>query len=116
MKRIGFIAAACFVLAACASAPSTELPAAPPPGEPAEFFGLAPAQIRTAFGTPGFKRHDGDAQMWRYDGQACKAFVFFNKKDGAQAVRHVETIPRGQTIAADLNCLKALRVVPAPVS
>lgn len=116
MMRIGFIAAAVLVLAACASTPSAKLPAAPPPGEPGELFGLAPAQIRTAFGAPAFKRNDGNAQMWRYDGRGCKAFVFFNKAGGTPAVSHVETLPRGRTIAADLNCLKTLRAGQPPVS
>ncbi len=107
MMRIGLVIAVCVALSACASTPSVQLPAAPPPGEPGDLFGLGPSQIRTAFGAPAFKRHDGNAQMWRYDGQTCKAFVFFNKVHGTSAVRHVETIPRGQTIAADLNCLYA---------
>jgi hypothetical protein len=113
MIRPVILAGLCATLAACA-APQAErvsLPSAPPPGEPGNVAGLNAAQIRTAFGAPAFVRHDGKTEMWRYDGASCKAFFFLYPSDaGGLAVRHVETLPRGQQIAADSGCLDALLV------
>ena len=117
--------ALCALLAACASpgggtgpAAHVPLPSAPPAGEPAGTTGLHEADLRAMFGQPAFVRHDGTAQIWRFDGQACKAFFFLYSRDGNTAVWHVETNPRGLSIAADENCLSALRARTAarPVS
>jgi hypothetical protein len=114
----------CAALAACAGtsrqppAPLVALPPPPPVGEPAGVTGLQPAQLRVAFGTPAFVRKDDATQMWRYDGQSCRAFFFLYPDTGALAVRHVETVPRGREIAADQACLDAIRIRPVatPVS
>lgn len=94
-------------LSACATRPlqnGSQLPAGEPPG----IAGLASTQIRLAYGAPSFVRKDGAVEIWRYDGQNCRAFFFFYPSDGIQKVRHVETSPRGSTIAADVTCLDAL--------
>ncbi|MBI1328963.1 MAG: hypothetical protein GC166_03555 [Alphaproteobacteria bacterium] len=99
-------------LAACASGPREEGPQAietPPPGEPAEFYGIKAAALTGAMGKPQFVRKDGSFELWRYDSATCKAFFFLYKDSGALAVRHVETLPRGRSIAADLDCLSAMR-------
>jgi hypothetical protein len=117
----------CLALAACASPqrevgqaapPQIALPPPPPPGEPSDIAGVEDAQIRMTYGTPSFMRKDGHTEMWRYDGADCKAFFFFYPLGTRMAVRHVETIPRGSVIAADENCLAALRAHPSqtPVS
>jgi hypothetical protein len=119
MKRVVCVFALCFLAAACAAPPPSTInaiPPAPPKGEPGSITGMAPAALRVAFGAPAFIRKDGAAQMWRYDGQSCKAFFFLYRDGGDFAVRHVETIPRGQDKAADPACLKSLRVWPPPVS
>lgn len=110
----------CLALAACATSQRQQagssatsqiaLPPAPPPGEPADVAGIAAAQLRVAFGTPALVRKDGLSEMWRYDGSSCKAFFFLYASNGALAVRHVETVPRGREIAADSACLDSLRV------
>jgi hypothetical protein len=116
------VAALCAVVCACATpqAPPARiaLPAAPPVGEPSGIAGLEAPQLRVAFGTPVFVRKDGTAEMWRYDGAACKAFFFLYPEGNALSVRHVETLPRGQDMAADVACLNALRArqQAAPVS
>jgi hypothetical protein len=93
------------------------LPAAPLPGEPAGIAGLDATQLRVAFGAPSFIRQDGTAQLWRYDGGGCKAFFFLYPDGNSLSVRHVETLPRGQQMAADTSCLNALHVRGAgPVS
>jgi len=104
----------CVLLAACVSvtAPvpkTTALPPAPMPGEPADIAGLTATQLRAAFGEPAFVRKDTGMQLWRYDGASCKAFFFLYPQSGVQAVRHVETIPAGWSMAADAGCLSALR-------
>ena len=105
-------------LIACASPPHPEaslrplaaLPPPPPVGEPTGVVGLEEAQLRATFGQPAFVRKDGTAQMWRYDSPGCKAFFFlYPGSRTALAVRHVETLPRGTEMAADLSCLAALR-------
>jgi len=100
-------------LSACAGQPRQQqtalLPPGPPPGEPAGITGLVSAQIKTAYGEPNFVRKDGQTEIWRYDGQTCRAFFFFYPQDGNEVVRHVETIPRGTQMAADTTCLDALR-------
>ena len=118
MRRHGYLLL-CLVLGACAhrapSANSVALPAAPPPGEPAGTLGLSMDAVRAAFGTPAFTRKDGTTELWRYDSAACRAFFFFDGQKGGMSVRHVETLPHGDRIAADTTCLATFRK-PQPVS
>ncbi|MEI9996120.1 MAG: hypothetical protein WDM91_16110 [Rhizomicrobium sp.] len=125
MKRMVPVLSLCILLAACASPGGggattgrVPLPSAPPAGEPAGTTGLSEAGLRALYGQPAFVRHDGTAQIWRFDAAACKAFFFLYSKDSVTAVWHVETMPRGQSIAADESCLTALRARSAsrPVS
>jgi len=124
MKKLATILMLCTALAACATHPTAiaptqvSLPEAPPPGEPSGTTGLHEADLRAAYGVPALVRHDGTAQIWRFDGPSCKAFFFLYSRDGNTAVWHVETVPRGAAIAADENCLSALRAKAAsrPVS
>src|SRR5512135_2494451 len=97
-----------------AQPPQVRLPPPPPTGEPAGTTGLHEADLRAQFGMPGFVRHDGSAQIWRFDEPACKAYFFLSSRDAATAVWHVETAPRGANIAADEACLNALRARVAP--
>ena len=119
MMRFVFVAMICALVAACANKPPStsmvSLPPAPPPGEPQDVTGMAPSQLRVAFGAPAFVRKDGVAEMWRYDGASCKAFFFLYPNGNDMAVRHVETIPHSAKEAADPICLNALRASP-PVS
>ena len=89
--------------------PRVALPPPPPIGEPAGIAGLEASQLKVAFGAPAFVRKDGTAELWRYDGASCKAFFFLYSEGNSFAVRHVETAPRGQDMAADMNCLNTLR-------
>jgi hypothetical protein len=121
MFRIVPVLGLCALLAACAAQPrqASTLPTAPPTGESAGVAGLGPEQIKVAFGAPAFVRKDGQTEMWRYDSPRCRAFFFFYGQQGVEVVRHVETLPRGATMAADVICLDAMRVsppVPAKVS
>jgi hypothetical protein len=113
------VLSACVLLAACANraaAPERiELPSAPPPGEPPNVIGLFADAVRAAFGEPAFVRKDGETQFWRYNGAACHAFFMLYKQNGALTVQHVETLPHGAAIAADLPCLNALRLHPVPL-
>lgn len=109
--------------AACASRPAPPpppapgaIPSGPPRGEPREYVNMPAASLRQVMGAPAFMRKDGVTEMWRYDGAACKAFFFLYDTRNGKAVRHVETLPRGQTGAADLGCLTALRLGPAKTS
>jgi hypothetical protein len=110
---------AVLVLAGCAAprpAPQPQVPVPPPPprGEPPAYLGLTAAQLGARLGKPAFVRKDGITEMWRYDGAGCRAFFFLYEKNGAAAVRHVETLPRGAAAAADPSCLAAL--APAKTS
>jgi hypothetical protein len=109
-----------FALAGCGGntpAPRTAaIPAGPPRGEPTAYLNLPPQGLTAAFGKPAFVRKDGATEMWRYDGEACRAFFFLYGPSGAQAVRHVETLPHGVQSAADSACLTALRVSPPKIS
>jgi hypothetical protein len=94
--------------------PSATIPPAPPRGEPSLYLNMQSAGLQAAFGRPAFVRRDGATEMWRYDGEACRAFFFLY---GAPlAVRHVETLPHGAQNAADSVCLTALRASPAKTS
>lgn len=104
------------LLAAGCAAPQAPLPPPPPPaptaippapqrGEPGQYLNMSASGLQAAFGRPAFVRKDGATEMWRYDGQSCRAFFFLY---GA-AVRHVETLPHGAQDAADMTCLTALR-------
>jgi hypothetical protein len=120
--RLFLVATLCASVCACttpqAPPPRVALPAAPPVGEPSGIAGLEASQLRVAFGAPVFLRKDGTVEMWRYDGASCKAFFFLYPEGSSLSVRHVETLPRGQEMAADANCLNALRAhrQSAPVS
>ena len=121
MKRIALVFLTCAALAGCATKPPlrVNLPPAPPSGEPVGTTGMREADLRATFGAPAFVRRDGTTQIWRFDGVNCKAFFFLYSRDNQTAVWHVETMPRGNAIAADPNCLNALRVqppAPRPVS
>jgi hypothetical protein len=117
MIRLLSASVLCAGLSACASAPPQPPPiAAPPPGEPPGIAGLSAQKLRIAFGAPQFVRKDGDSELWRYDGEACKAFFFLYPQSGTLAVRHVETVPRGAAMAADITCLDALRARAHAVS
>lgn len=90
------------------------IPAAPPRGEPPQYINQPTTAILSGFGRPAFVRRDGAIEMWRYDGQSCRAFFFFY---GAPlAVRHIETLPRGAASAADRSCLTALTISPPKTS
>jgi hypothetical protein len=122
MIRTLCVALVCLLAAACASAPQSQkvaLPTAPRPGEPAGIAGLSAADVRANFGIPAFVRKDGVAELWRYDGQGCKAFFFLYPEGGSNRVRHVETLPRANgATAADPACLQLLlkRRATQPVS
>lgn len=119
--RIAALAACCTLLSACsmisrempfsetAPAPVPQAPSAPP-----TMMGMSAANLRVAIGAPAFVRTDGADQMWRYDTAGCKAFFFLYPQEGELAVRHIETLPRGQNEAADPACLNALRAQPSP--
>ena len=109
MNRVIPLVLFCALLAGCAAPQQrVALPSAPPPGEPGNVAGLRADQLRVAFGEPAFVRKDAGTELWRYDGAVCKAFFFLYSDGGQMVVRHVETLPRGQDIAADSNCLSAL--------
>lgn len=118
MTRLVSVLMVSIALAGCATRPAqppqVRLPPPPPTGEPAGTTGLHETDLRAQFGMPAFVRHDGSAQIWRFDGPACKAYFFLYSRDGATAVWHVETAPRGANIAADEACLNALRARVAP--
>ncbi len=123
MIRRASIPCLCALLCACAThAPPPDriaLPPPPPRGEPVSTIGLTDADLRMQFGVPAFTRKDGETQLWRYDGATCRAFFFLYAEKAGLNVRHVETLPRGTDMAADPNCLDALRLHPAsplPVS
>lgn len=110
MKRVAFIVVSALALAACAGG-SAKLPDAPPAGEPAGYAGIDSGQLRVALGNPVFTRKESAGiEMWRYDGQDCKAFFFLYPHGAALSVQHVETIPRPQNASADVSCLNRLRV------
>ena len=105
----------CALLVACSTSRQTVaperavVPVAPPAGEPADLAGLKSTQLREAFGVPSFVRKEGAMELWRYDSVGCKAFFFLYPYGQALLVRHVETLPRGSTQAADQTCLDSLR-------
>jgi len=110
--------ALCVLLAGCttsrqAATPTAKsqqvvVPTAPPAGEPADLAGLKSTQLREIFGAPNFVRKEGPMELWRYDSAGCKAFFFLYPYGQALLVRHVETLPRGSSRAADQMCLNAL--------
>ena len=109
------LAAGCAAKAPLPAQPGTAvIPPAPPRGEPSLYFNMPGAGLQAAFGRPAFVRKDGATEMWRYDGQACRAFFFLYGVP--LAVRHVETLPHGSGNSADMACLTALRSSPAKTS
>lgn len=111
---IALAAAGCGTTQTPAPRTSALIPAAPRRGEPSQYLNLGGVALQAAFGKPAFVRKDGATEMWRYDGQACRAFFFFY--GSPLAVRHVETLPHGVASAADSACLTALRVAPPKIS
>ena len=113
---VALLAASCAAQAPKSRAPAAQraIPAAPPRGEPTQYLNMATASLQAAFGKPAFVRKDGATEMWRYDGQSCRAFFFLY--GSPLAVRHVETLPHAARNAADMDCLIALRASPAKTS
>ncbi len=121
MKRLAI--ALVLLLGACTSQPRTGqsdnelLPAPPPVGEPSDYAGLTGPQLQAKLGAASFSRRENGSELWRYDNAQCRAFFFLYAEGGTMRVRHVETVPRGRSMAADLGCLNVLRAKPAsPVS
>ncbi|MBN9588584.1 MAG: hypothetical protein J0G99_06210 [Alphaproteobacteria bacterium] len=126
IRRIPVLCLA-LLTAACASKPLPPpvpaphaIPPEPPRGEPSDFLGMTAAALRRQVGAPAFVRKDGGMEMWRYDGADCHAFFFLYDAQGSnrgqKAVRHVETLPHGAAGAADMDCLAALKLIPAKTS
>lgn len=100
-----------------AKPPQTIVPAPPPVGEPADLAGLKSTQLRELYGPPNFIRREGAMELWRYDSPRCKAFFFLYSYGQALLVKHVETLPRGNRLAADQTCLDSLHTnSPGPIS
>ena len=97
-----------------ASSVPSAIPPAPRRGEPSQYLNMPGSGLQAAFGKPAFVRKDGATEMWRYDGQSCRAFFFLY--GSPLMVRHVETLPRGAQDAADMACLTALRTASAKTS
>jgi hypothetical protein len=113
--------------AACASTLPPQAPAAhrqgparPPRDQLRDYLGMTAAALRQKMGTPAFVRKDGVAELWRYDGSACRAFFFLYDapagKETNQVVRSVDTLPQGPGGGADMGCLAALKLSPAKTS
>jgi hypothetical protein len=112
---LALAAAGCAAPKAPPPVPSASaIPSAPPRGEPSQYINLPVSGLQAAFGKPAFVRKDGATEMWRYDGQSCRAFFFLY--GSPLMVRHVETLPHGAQNAADMACLTALRALPAKTS
>jgi hypothetical protein len=114
---LAFAAASCAAPKESAPPPvpsASAIPPAPPRGEPGQYLNLPATGLQAAFGKPAFVRKDGATEMWRYDGQSCRAFFFLY--GSPLMVRHVETLPHGAQNAADMACLTALRALPAKTS
>jgi hypothetical protein len=121
MRRFSCLILALLAAGCAAKAPllppaqtSTAIPSAPPRGEPGQYLNMAVSGLQAAFGKPAFVRKDGATEMWRYDGEACRAFFFLYGTP--LTVRHVETLPHSPQSAADSACLTALRVSPSKTS
>jgi hypothetical protein len=127
MRRL-ILLSCCALLAACATSRQTAppptarpqrniVPAAPDAGEPGDLAGLKSTQLREVFGPPNFVRKEGSMELWRYDSVTCKAFFFLYPYGQALLVKHVETLPRGATLAVDQTCLDSLHAkLQGPVS
>ena len=113
--------------AACASTRSPQAPAAhrsgpakPPRDQLRDYLGMTAAALRQKMGAPAFVREDGVAELWRYDGSACRAFFFLYDaqagKETGKVVRGVDTLPQAPGGGADMGCLAALKLSPAKTS
>jgi hypothetical protein len=115
MKRLAF--ALVLLLGACTSQPrqpgNEPLPAPPPVGEPNDLIGLTAPQLQGMLGQASFARRENGSELWRYDKAQCRVFFFLYSEGGTMRVRHVETVPRGRTMAADPACLNVVRAKPA---
>jgi hypothetical protein len=64
--------------------------------------------LRSRYGTPDFIRHEGESELWRYDGADCAVFFFLYREGGALKLRYSETMPRGMGGAVDPVCVESL--------
>jgi hypothetical protein len=92
--------------------PPEPAPPPPPPPPPPLPTPTDAQSLRAAYGTPAFIRREPDSELWRYDGTMCAAFFFLYLDGATYRIRHSETAPRGQDMAADADCLRSL-LVPA---
>jgi hypothetical protein len=77
------------------------------------LVGLTGQQLQAMLGRASFTRRENGSELWRYDSPQCRAFFFLYVDGNTTRVRHVETMPRGRSAAADPACLNALRAKPA---
>ncbi len=93
--------------AAVAAAPAK--PEAKPAPTPEVLVGLTGAQLSEALGKPGFRRRDGDAQIWRYTGAGCYLDLFLYRAAAAGSFRvdHLEIRSLAGGVA-DNGCLADL--------
>lgn len=70
--------------------------------------------LRARYGAPDFIRREMEAELWRYDGQACSIFFFLYREGDALKLRYSETAPRGMNMAADPACVESLNARGMP--
>lgn len=70
-----------------------------------ELAGRTVTEVTALLGKPEFRRKDGAAEVWRYDGAACFLDVFFYEAQGAVRVKHAEIRRRSGTTLSEKACI-----------
>lgn len=77
--------------------------------DPARLRGQSGAEIAALLGPPGFRRKDGAARIWQYEGKRCRLdlFLYEEERFGRKrlAVAHFEFHNRGDAAITSAACL-----------
>ena len=76
-----------------------------PIAKPGDLAGRTVEQVSALLGTPAFRRRDGTAEVWRYDGNVCFLDVFFYQEQGTARVKHAEVRRRAGAPKSDRDCI-----------
>lgn len=86
--------------------PQTRVAARPSPiASTGELAGRTVTEVTALLGKPEFRRKDGVAEVWRYDGVECFLDVFFYESQGAVRVKHAEVRRRAGASLSEKACI-----------
>ena len=119
LRRGALLAAALFVLGACAtaekpkasSAPAARITSIPRSFDAQQLAGMDADNVARLLGSPGLLRRDGPAQIWQYVDEDCILDLFLYQNGTRHLVEYVEARPAnmsGTAAPSAQTCVDAI--------